>query len=533
MKIKSHYSVGPLLVIVLNVLLWNLQGFAETTASPSPAPSPSATSGCEDGCGLFDKFMKGVNEGKTPCRLTDAELKKTPYVVHAGTTTAQTFDGTAAGQGHKDCVQFYVTQQGWGQVGPHCMAKATYAETHNWQLSAATLYTAAVPICLAACLAEKYPLMLPYLPAMLVACSALDLGAVGTDIAAVGALKAAGHDIDYYVQELTSDSSPPPSVDSNAQQASIGAEGGVAAGVGVATGVGAAAALRARKVGGLTGTASKVARYAACASFVTDGVMAGIKWANFKRAQNNYYHECNSVQKLSWPKDSNLPPLMLENKPDGITNLDNKLQGGDNSGGALNTSSGNSSDPSKNTSPNSFAQAASAGPFAPLLASNPQAANIPNILAKMGINPDALANSLKTSNPATALGSVMDLPPEAASVLSQLQSAVDAAQVTLEGASIMQGGGGGGGGGGSSAPAFDPLSLFGKGKSPDATPGGVLDFAGRKAKEGDILDIWHAGTTDSIFKIVTKRVDESRSKIEELDWTFPFNRAVHALPQIK
>jgi len=306
----------------------------------------------------------------------------------------------------------------------------------------------------------------------------------------------------------------------------------VTGGDGAAGGAGAAQtaskASQLTKAGAGAKTMSKLDRGMACFSMVADAVMAGIKWKNYTQIQVNQTTECANISKLPHP-DGIVPTshLTLSDTANGLQELGNSFsiagQGLSNEYKKLQSTI----DAMKADFPGSHFSAASAGPFAPLLTSNPNREGLPSFLDKMGVDLDSLAKKMQTTNPMDALASQMDLPPGIAATLNEIQKAVNEGNVTMSGA-----GGMGAPPAASSAGAATALLTFGKDRSL-GLQGGVLEFAGKKkdASSVDPSDIWHTGTSDSIFMIATKRFEQSRSKVELIEWTSPINRAMHGLPR--
>lgn len=153
-----------------------------------------------------------------------------------------------------------------------------------------------------------------------------------------------------------------------------------------------------------------------------------------------------------------------------------------------------------------------------------------NLLSKTGLdralgseasklNPDAIMNTLSSGGAGglmkSALGNAANTP--AGDSLTRLaQTSQDSATVFLgavPGATMMGGGGGGAGpSGGGKEPGFAGAlaSLLG-GEGGDRSPAGAsMTNFGNPAGN---TDIWHAGSTDNIFQIVTRRIERVTSRV--------------------
>ena len=69
------------------------------------------------------------------------------------------------------------------------------------------------------------------------------------------------------------------------------------------------------------------------------------------------------------------------------------------------------------------------------------------------------------------------------------------------------GGGKKGGGGGGGAPDF--ASMFGGGKAAAQGPAGTAEFG-----KGREMDIWHSGTTDNLFQIVSQKIEKVSTRVK-------------------
>ena len=95
-----------------------------------------------------------------------------------------------------------------------------------------------------------------------------------------------------------------------------------------------------------------------------------------------------------------------------------------------------------------------------------------------------------------------------------------------------RGGGGGGGGGGSGGAAPNFAGLFGA-KTPGG-PGGEMAFDKKKA--APVLsdgDVFHASFKGSIFQIVSKKLEVTRERVDQLEWISPLNRALAGMKQLR
>jgi hypothetical protein len=158
-------------------------------------------------------------------------------------------------------------------------------------------------------------------------------------------------------------------------------------------------------------------------------------------------------------------------------------------------------------------QMAEAAGMSPILKGSPDLGRLA-VERGMGLDRSAFRKSLETQGAASALSGLaasMGAPPQAQNAIAGIaQLASDAAKdlAPLVGAGMYSGGGGAksaGGGGGSKNDAGGFAGLFGA--KPAGPLGGGMDFGARgPAGVAESTDVFHTGTSKSLFQIVSERV---------------------------
>ncbi|MEO7163289.1 MAG: hypothetical protein ABI041_10255, partial [Bdellovibrionia bacterium] len=278
---------------------------------------------------------------------------------------------------------------------------------------------------------------------------------------------------------------------------------------------------------------SKLERGAACLSMTMAAVAAGFKWKNFTVLRANEDAECKEANKLGFP---------VEAKPQVSTENTQASSGGGSrisfsGGGTVGTKGANSGmaghiEEMTNNFPGASFSAATADPFAKMFGPMPNKAQIPEFLDKLGTSLNDIQHKLQNGSPAAAINSILNPPESAAAIIEATQNATMTKSMDSDG-SVMKGGGGGGRSEGSSEAAFNPMAFFGGAKEKEAEATGTVSFGAKTSVAApESTDIWHPGSKLSIFQIVSGRLKHSEPRVEQLDWAFPLNRAMHGLPAV-
>jgi hypothetical protein len=176
----------------------------------------------------------------------------------------------------------------------------------------------------------------------------------------------------------------------------------------------------------------------------------------------------------------------------------------------------------------------------------PNSSQIPNALAKAGMPIQDIAKRLQAGeSPASLMASAFPgMSSDAAAAFKALEADAAAGKLALKGASpdvagtaYAQKGGGSGsksaakdGGPGLDFGKFGLGSTRGIGISPKE-----IAFKGQDRKPSSFArgDIWHEGWRETIFQIVSDKINQARSRVDQLEWATPLNRALNGLPARK
>jgi|GEM_PF-4565371 len=183
-------------------------------------------------------------------------------------------------------------------------------------------------------------------------------------------------------------------------------------------------------------------------------------------------------------------------------------------------------------------QAATAGAGRDFLDNLPERGKFPDIVkARTGMSIGDIQKRLDSGEgPGSILGGLSGMPSNVAALLAQLDADATSGKLAFKGVAgtaYAQGG--------KAAPAKNTgsktISFGDFGFGTKAAVGGApkeLSFGGERkpaALLGD--DIWHTGFDGTIFDIVSRRLDTSRDKLQQLEWDSPLNRALTGLPKRK
>lgn len=161
---------------------------------------------------------------------------------------------------------------------------------------------------------------------------------------------------------------------------------------------------------------------------------------------------------------------------------------------------------------------------------NLESTGIAKAVAPLAPNPDEILRQLDSgASPGAAMGGALGGLPNSASVSALATAAGDhAAEIGVPKSGAVESAGGGGG-----ASKTEEFHMsFGAGAAAgSAEP--ELKFSAPAPEVGESGDIWHAGSPNSIFEIITQKIQKSKDRVEKLEWQTPLNRALAGLPKSK
>lgn len=290
---------------------------------------------------------------------------------------------------------------------------------------------------------------------------------------------------------------------------------------------------------GKANKASNAQKALVCMSAVMLAAATALKWANYATNQDRANNECSTVKAMEGIGTAHIlrPGSTSEGKgfspaQAAFTNA-LKAGGGDTTGNATDyTKNINNSSP---TFPQGAVQPLSRSAAAMgFINSMPNKDMIPAALEKMGTNLEDLTKRLTTSPPGEVLAAIApDLPQSYLNTLKEIDQLALSGKLKIEGdepAAVYAGAGS------SAAKAGeDPYAFMRKGSAGGAAGGTAAKEVGfeKSAKKDQTLpadgDIWHGSWGGSIFQIVTIRLNGTRDRIDNLEWSTPLNRALNGL----
>ena len=522
-KIVSYIAIFEIITSIFPIGITTPYAFADGNNNRSRTATTSCDEDCtcKSGCDAYNKMMSEIDEGKGCCRSPTADLKASPFscddVMYPGPDN-KTFADCKSSQSAK-----------YGVVPHHCAAKRIDELGRDYDLGMASTWTVVTAACLTACALTFTDITGIFVTAATATCVGGSVGATAAEIALTIKISTESDKEAITLTDLQK---------SGQYGALIGGAGavGAAATVGgmAAKGVTGAVNMGKSAAAGLVAKTT-AAKAAACASAGVSAVIMSLKWVNYKKNEENAKKECAAINKLGWPSDVKPTSVPKTSAPDGKASL-GAFTGSGGTSGIKNSGAGGNvdTDDMTNNFPGSAfnSSAANSGPLGKLMDAFPNKKDFPSVLEKMGTNLGEVTNKLQTQSPASVIGSMMSLPPEASAFLNDIQTLAANGQIGGD-ASVMQGGGKGGSGGGSSGePAFDPMSLFAPKKGADVAAGSnTMDFGSKIAPAmADGTDIWHSGVKGSIFQIISNKLEKTGNRIESLEWATPLNRALNGLP---
>jgi hypothetical protein len=485
---------------------------ASDTASPTPSPTSNHTpSGscdssctCKTGCDAYNNVLQVIDDGKGACG--DVQGKDDGYLAQHPVSVDQVMYNGTAGLKFSDCRS--TQAQKYGPLGSYCAAKSLNEEARDFDEALAITWTVVTAVCIGACVSSFLPD--PAAAVLIPACAAANVGATIADIVKTVQLK---DDAQGKIMELSSIQG------ANNFGAVFGGAGAIASGAG-ALGSAQAEVVASCVVAGLA------------------SVAMSLKWVNYVGDMGRVDKECSNVNSVSWPTDTHF--ISPTNTPPPLSGGPNThLNAGGGTSGIKNANDSGTAmanDITNNFPGSSFgAGAASAGPMGKLMDSLSNKQDIPKTLEKLGLSVAGIQQQLQNgTSPASALASAMNLPPEATDYMNKVQTLAANGQIQISGdASTMTGGGGGKGasGGSSGEPAFNPMAFFGGAKPEAKAQTNTMNFGAKTpVSTGDGSDIWHSGVKGSIFQIVSTKLVKSESRVEQLQWASPLNRALNGIP---
>lgn len=543
-------------------------------AAPSPTPLPSLpkpsnhvaydTKKCEAAC---SEFSGVVTEGTA----TESQIKQfvlgacgtepTPVQIEEDKKTAIAGQPTKTDL-YKECDS--ATRHRFTTLGPYCLARKANNTAKTTYVAQLIPYGLGAVACWAAC---YYPVNV----AAGTACSGAGFATLLAEVTGMGAMIISGN-LTSQFKDATAASSFGTAGTAVLGVAALGGaqaiattgmfEGGKAAGDLVAAAEGSAkiaedlgkkalekgadeGAKKAAKEAAEKAAADKAAADGAlkkvmyCANAVIMTTVTALKGIGAGFAADGEATACASAEKLQSASYNGVYVSAAAQKtsdPTGSLNAEIKA-----TAGGKNKSSAGADKPSASADlMGTIAQAmkseAGAGPNTPggmLKKLDPH--TMPDRMRALGLNPNKLAAELESGKSVgDILGGMSGFSP---ALLAAIRSTEDAAHNGRAGWGGVAGSSYAGGGKAAPATAAKPANPFSFGAfggAPAAPKGGELNFAAKKEKSvlsGD-GDVFHEKFKGSIFDIISAKLDQNRTKIDQLDWQTPLNRALVGLPPL-
>jgi len=528
----------------------------------------------------------GLDSCTTQCQTYQSQLQTALNTSCPAPTPGASFTSINVGSNSystlNDC-QLAIKAQ-WGVLGQKCDARDFYMEATTMDLITSTLYTAAAAICVAACAAEATPAG-PYLQGI---CTGADLGASAFDMIETIQLETDKKGQMEWWQYVTSNTAM-----GTAGLGGAASGAGLASklikknkaptqdftsldnvsdtGSGTSTNLSKNASKYAKtanngdallepsetimeedpptkditKNAGKTGGSKTASKILACAAAGLLVATAALKWANYGVNCTNAQKECKDAANMANPQPGSIIGLTnYSASPGPINNYSlnnnnpNSSNGGNGASGAGSSGIQSLFDNLPSSPSQMMAQAASASPGLTSLNQS-----LPNVgsgltsgLGQLGTSLPALASSLASgTSPASAIGgAVSGLPSDLKAAIDHVQQLANDGKIGFKDmpSSVMISGGGGGFKSGSST-SLGTSSLLGSlGAAKAGATAAETKFDPKKPTELTLSsdgDIWHASWNGTIFQLVSAKLSQSKSKIEELEWSTPLNRALMGL----
>jgi hypothetical protein len=478
---------------------------------------------CEDSCKMFKDAMGGFpTPGSPPDAMGAKFLISYCHLPSTVETTLSDqiktgkvpFNSKTGDDAWNSC--FQALQNSWIVIGNHCAAIDLISNAQTAGRVGATAYTAAAIACVSACAAENGVVTAPFAKG---ACLGVGIGATIVDIGAVLAESKAADGI----------------------LSQLGMGSAVLGDIAAMTAAGASADM----------VKTKIVSSCGAGFFMTSAAV--LKWKDVNNMAGNKDTECESVTAMDSTAAMVAAAAYAAGVASGAGNAPNTLAttgstgstGGQvGKGGSMTHGGGGAYIPMDAgmmaglDSPK-FAAAVS-GPYGELFKALPRE-KLKDIMEKVGgITMDELNKKLATQSPATAIASAPGVSAAMAGALKEAEKAALDGKFALKGdlggssSSYASGGGGGAGGkGGAAKPAFGGLfgggAVGGSGTSSEAT----FEKMKRAPTSLENGDIWHEGFGGSIFQIVSNKLSKERTRVDELEWETPLNRALAGLPTKK
>ncbi len=271
----------------------------------------------------------------------------------------------------------------------------------------------------------------------------------------------------------------------------------------------------------------------ACANAAFIVTVAALKYENKTKIDQSVAQECTTIQSYASAAIASQSGSYINGDsaggPAATTMTQNAVNVGDNKSAADAVAGNDTAFPSGQLA------AATAGPLGKVFSAIPNDGSFPNALKGMGTSMDALASNLSSMPPGAAISAALGLTGDAAASLKNIDAAALGGGISYSGDST--GGYSGGGAAKDTGKKDNPLSkLFADKEKPAAAASGKeVVFSERKpaATTASSLDIWHSDSKNSIFQIVSSKINQSQDKVVKLEWVTPLNRALNGLSNDK
>jgi hypothetical protein len=540
---------------------------ADKDTQAGACPDTKGKDSCTKSCDAYDKEMDKAIAAACPSPEPDPSPGASPIPIHVGDITYSSYDECVNGSG-KDS-QLGIRAR-WGVLAQKCDARDMQMQSSMMGVITSSLFTAAAGVCIAACVAESVPALQAAAPSLQVACTVVDLTVAAFDIIETSQLEAANSEHMEWWQYATNEGAVGTAGLGGALSAGGTAEGvvgrkgkffskrpgasqsmvknnaftssinkslqGLAKNNKVISGY--------QKLSKAAATGKKVAstigkKIMPCMAAGLLVATAGLKWANYGINCAHAGESCDDIKKMSSLKVGEFVPDQNWGGGGGNNYGDSNNSGdggSQSSGGATVGDSGMKSlfdEIQTNVGFDQMMRSAATGNpgLTDLNNSLPNMGNsMKDALDKLGTSLSQIGEDLKTKSPTSVIsGMIPNLPPDMKAALDDVQKKIDSGQLKLKGddsGTVMMSGGGGGGG--SSSGPRRPAG-FGAMAATGSTKTAQVSFNPQPAPKVD-NDIWHSNWTGSIFQIISTKLDHTRNRIHELEWSSPLNRALAGLP---
>lgn len=511
----------PALLLAFSITIIPIQGYSTPPTTPTPSPSVATNGSCDAPCKAYSADYNATQaQAQISCGASPTPGSPGGSVMNNGTTYSN--------YGQCYSALFVGLDSRWGQLGQKCSAMKLASEARWFDLASAIAYTAAGATCGAALAAWTVPPAAanPLLPTLLSACTVSGLAGTGAEMASLIKLRMEGANaVSGYEW---------------GQQQGLGASATLVGGAATIASAYFRLTLETQRAAGASSTPPTL-----IASIVMFTASASIKWANFGLNQKNSDDLCSDIRNLNAIGSGviNDPNPGPSNINFGNVGLSGGSSSGTTTSGKTSSSALTAADINQMTSasqtsfPGGMMSAAMAGPAGSVLQTMPNRDQIPEALEKLGTSLNDIGKRLAAGeSPNSIIGSALpeDNRDSVMEGLKKIDEDLQSGRLSIPGASETTFAGGGGGGRKSGGPSSPTTLTYGGHHDSSSAAGKELVFeksvpATRNLASLSGDDIWHSEWKGSIFEIVSHKLDNTRDRVEKMDWITPLNRALMGL----